>query len=116
MAVKALSSGSRSLMRSNAASMTRVAFTLPFVTAAAISAAPLHMSVSAGVLSMKDRRRLGVVGQLERIDARCVAEHQAEIELNAVAPCRIDVQTERLRCGTYHSIDEILCRSSVHGA
>ena len=48
--------------------MMLVALTLPLVTAAAMSAAPLHVNVSAGVLSMENWRRLGVVGQFERID------------------------------------------------
>ena len=105
--MKELSSGSRSRMRSSAASMTLLALTLPFLTAAAMSAAPLHINVSADVLSMEDRRRFGIVGQIERIDARCVVQHQAEMEFHILAPCRIDCQTERPRARDHKVFDKI---------
>ena len=89
--VKELSSGSRSLIRSSVASMTLVALTLPLVTAAAMSAAPLHINVSAGALSMEDRRRLSVVGQIGKAPTRAAwSSTRAKVEFHAVTPARID--------------------------
>src|SRR5271169_1559915 len=92
IAVKELSTGSRSRMRASAASTTDTALARQDDTAAAMSAAPMKSKSLAGVSSMEDRRRLGLVGQREFLDQGRVAQDQPQIEFDVFLPGRVDRQ------------------------
>src|SRR5258708_5075369 len=91
--VNALSTGSRSVMRASAASVTLSADTRPAVTAAAMSAAEAH---SVSMSGFEDRRGLGIVRQLLLADQRGKLECDFEIGAHGGLPLLLDRNAERV--------------------
>src|SRR5882757_9535915 len=94
--VNELSTGSRSMMRASAASVTLSAETRPAVTAAAISAADAH---SVSMSGLEDRRGLGIVRQLLLVDQCGEPERHVEIGAYGGFPRGVDRNAERGRGG-----------------
>src|SRR5215831_8984855 len=90
-AVKALRVLSRSKMRRKAALTICVALTLPVATACAISAAVAEASMASG---LEDRRRLGIVRQLELRHGIGQLERDRQVGLDRRLPLRFDRQRE----------------------